>query len=89
MTDEFGSMGQSPMTPSEYPFEVTPSDTADLERVTKALYIGTGGDVALRAKDTGNGVITFRNVPAGAQLQVRATRIMAGGTTASDIVGMA
>ena len=67
---------------------MTPSDTQDLPQVTKAIYVGTGGDIAL-VPVQGAGPVTFRNVPAGAILDVRVRAIRISGTTASDIVGLA
>ena len=45
---------------------------------------GTGGAVALIT--VGGDTVTYTAVPSGAYLQVRAARIKATGTTASNIV---
>lgn len=88
MADEFYANLQSVLTPSEDPFEVTPNDSTDLAAIPKALYIGGAGDIVLIAKDSDSSV-TFVGVPAGTQLQVRAKRILATGTTATNIVALA
>ena len=86
--DTFSGYADSPMAPAGRCFAVTPSDTLDLPRVTKAVYVGTGRDVVLLpAEDAG--AVTFRNVPAGAILDVRVRAVRATGTTAADIVGLA
>ncbi len=88
MSDEFAYQAQSALTPSENPYAVTPNDAADLPSIPKALYVGNGGNIVLRGKDS-DAPVTFIAVPAGTQLQVRARRIMATGTTASNIVALA
>ena len=62
---------------------VTPSDTA--ENNCHGLYIGTGGDVAV--KGIGGVAVTFRNVPAGSILPILVNRVMATNTTAANILG--
>lgn len=86
--DSFASFVDSPMAPASRCFAVVPSDEAELAEITKALYIGTAGDVVLRAVEAAADV-TFRNVPAGAMLDVRVRAVRATGTTAADIVGLA
>ena len=63
-----------------------PDDAADLPHVTRALYVGGGGDVAVRMM--GGGEAVFRNLQAGSLIPIRATRILAAGTTAGDLVGL-
>lgn len=69
-------------------FAVTPSDGVDLPFVTTGLYVGTGGDVAVQDRLSGETVV-FRNLGDGAGLPVRVARVLATGTTAGHIVGMA
>lgn len=63
---------------------VTPSDATILQ-TTRALYIGTTGNVAVTMTD-GN-VVTFNAVPVG-MLQVQVTKVMATNTTASTILAL-
>lgn len=84
----FSNFTDSPMAPASRCFAIAPSDIAELPEVTKAIYVGTAGDVVLRALDAASDV-SFKNVPAGAILDVRVRAIKATGTTASDIVGLA
>lgn len=86
--DTFSGYTDSPMAPASRCFAIAPSDTAELAQVTKAIYVGTAGDVVLRSADSTQNV-TFRNVPAGAILDVRVLAVKATGTTAADIVGLA
>lgn len=73
--------------PSGDPFAVTASDTVDFVRIAKALYIGSGGNIALLAED-GDTAVTFSAVPSGYILPVRVRRILVTGTTASNIIGL-
>jgi hypothetical protein len=86
--DPFAGQADSTMSPATRCFAVTPSDSADLPQATKALYVGTAGDVVLLSIDSAASV-AFRNVPAGSILDVRARAVRATGTTAADIVGLA
>lgn len=88
MTDEFQGSAQSVLAPSENTFPVTPSDLAALPKVAKYLYVGRGGNVILRAKNSGADVL-FENVPAGGYIYVRASHVRATGTTAGAIVACA
>ena len=65
---------------------ITPNDGADLAAETRAIYIGSAGDVAmvLVSGDT----VTFAGVPAGTLLPVRAVRVRATGTTAGLLLGL-
>ncbi len=65
---------------------VTPSDSDDLVQTSRALYVGTGGTVVVRAHDGTEA--SYVGVPTGLILPVRAVRVLATGTTASDIVAM-
>lgn len=66
---------------------VTPDDGVELAKVTKALYIGTAGNVSIRAADDASSV-TFVGVPAGTILPVRARQVYNSGTTAGSIVAL-
>lgn len=85
--DPFRYLTDSPMSPAEQCFEITPSDSQDLPTPTKALFIGEGGDVALVTL-RGNSEITFRNLQSGSILDVRVKAVRASGTTAASLVGL-
>ncbi|RDC59693.1 hypothetical protein HME9302_00885 [Alteripontixanthobacter maritimus] len=86
--DIFSGHSDTPSAPARACFAVSPSDTENLPRVPKALYVGTSGDITLRCADDNLDVI-FRNVPAGMILDIRVTNVRASGTTAADIVALA
>ncbi len=64
---------------------VTPSDATVVG--ARSLYIGTTGNVALKADATATAV-TFSSVPAGTILPVGAYIVMSTNTTASNIVAL-
>ena len=86
--DPFRNTVDSPIAPAEYCFPVVPDDLLELARVTKAIYVGEGGDLTLLSV-RGEEVVTFRNVPSGAILDVRVRAVHATGTTATSLVGLA
>ncbi|MEP2234647.1 MAG: hypothetical protein ABJM58_03315 [Alteripontixanthobacter sp.] len=86
--DTFSRNSDSPSSPARHCFAIVPADAAELGSVTKAVYVGTAGDIVLRAVESDTDV-TFRNVSAGAIIDVRCSAIRATGTTAGDIVGLA
>lgn len=83
----FSKSVDSPTAPSRYCFAITPSDSGLLPRATKAIYIGEAGDVNLVTVGSDE-VVVFRNVPAGAILDVCVQAVRATGTTAMSIVGL-
>lgn len=66
--------------------EVTKSDVTVFD-APQAIYVGTGGDIALRLIGSST-VVTYANVPSGSWLPVLADKVMSTNTTASDIVRM-
>ncbi len=86
--DPFRNTADSPTAPAEDCFIIAPSDTAELARAPKAIFVGEGGDVVLRALH-GDADVTFRNLAAGSVLSVRARFIRATGTTAASLIGLA
>lgn len=77
------------MFPATNAAAVTPSDTADLATVSRGIFIGTGGNLAITLKgnmaaDTAGKV--FKNVPSGTFFPFRVSRVWSTNTTAADIV---
>ena len=78
--------------PAGYVFAVTPSDSADLATATRALWVGTGGNVAIHSFDpTTQKVtsVTLTAVPNGTLLPIVTRRVLSTGTTATGIVALA
>lgn len=86
--DKFDRAVDSVIAPARNCFSITPSDAGELVVVPKAIYVGEGGDVVVRAIESGSDV-KFVNVRSGTILDIRILSIRATGTTASSIVGLA
>lgn len=72
------------VSPAAEALEVTPSDVTVLSPPCRSLFVGTAGDVAVDMQRTGT-AITYV-APGGVVLPVRVSKVLATGTTASDIV---
>ena len=90
MPDDFSGYADSAGAPARRVAAITPSDAVDLADTPKAIYVGTGGDVALVAAGApaGAAAVVFRNLPSGALLPVRARRVAATATTAADLLAL-
>lgn len=86
-TDAFSGFADSLICPARGCFAITPADSGELAEITRAIYVGTGGNIVLTPA-RGTGPVTFRNIPSGSILDLRVSAIAATGTTASDIVGL-
>lgn len=85
--DHFEHDADSLIAPARAVFPIVPDDAEALPVATKAMYVGRGGDLVLRAVD--NEVeVHFVNVANGAILPIRVAAVLATGTTASDLVGL-
>lgn len=87
MPDAFSGTLDSVSAPATRVQVVVPHDVALFGDVPKALFVGSGGTVVLRAM-AGPEDVAFRNVASGAVLPVRAIAVRATGTTAADIVAL-
>lgn len=65
---------------------VTPSDTVALSAITRGVYVGQTG--ALAVQMAGGQTVVFQGLPAGSLLPIRASHIRATGTTATGLVAL-
>lgn len=80
--------GESLSDPAYKLVAVSPhNSTAIAGGPTRALWVGTGGDVVILAADD-SATVTLANVPDGTLLPIATTRVHSTGTTASDLVGL-
>jgi hypothetical protein len=84
--DKFSNFPTTPISPARGGALVAPNDTAELMQVSRALYVGQGGDVALTLAD--GDTLVFEAVPSGSILPVRASIVRATGTTAAAIIAL-
>ena len=68
-------------------FSITPDDQTDLDRPIRGLMVAIAGDVALTT-EAGDDVVLPGLLP-GIQYAIRARRILATGTNADGLVGLA
>lgn len=78
--------GLDPQDPASRWFPITPSDTVDLAEIPKEIYVGGAGNITALGFDGVSG--TFA-VTAGQILRIRPARVMAAGTSATGLVGLA
>ena len=82
MVDTFESHSTSITSPPSNAATVTPDDAADLPFVSRAIYVGTPGDLHVLTQSGQD--VTYKGVSGTKVLRV--SRIFATGTTATDIV---
>lgn len=84
MTDPFKTYASGMSDPIVSASTITPDDTADLQTATRALFVGSGGN--LRVTLVSGAIVTFESAGAGWH-PLRVTRVWATGTTATGLVG--
>ena len=78
---------QTATSPGDYGFQITPNDSEDLPRTTREVYSEAGGVVKwwnMFSED-----IQHTTIPADSTRAIRARRILATGTTATGLEGLA
>ena len=84
--------GIDAIKPAGFGWAVTPNDTTDLAMETRAIYVGGAGDVVCHMYDPTTKrltSVTFASVAAGTVIPIQTPRILATGTTATSIRGLA
>ncbi len=71
--------------PAHSAVAVVPSDSSDLAFLTRAVYVGSGGDLQVTMAD--GAVALFKSVSAGV-LPIRCSRVHATNTTAGDLLAL-
>ncbi len=83
MNDTFANHASGLESPANRAFLIIPDDASDLAEKPRSIYVGGTGDIVIRM----NGVdVTFESV--SGILPVRPERVLATGTTATNIVGL-
>lgn len=75
-------------SPAARAIAVTPDDATALTLVTRGIYVGGAGNLAVTMKADDNDV-TYVGVAAGSVLPLRVTHVLSTGTTATNIVALA
>jgi len=74
-------------SPATSSVAVTPNDSEELAYLTRALYIGVGGNLSVKLRDDSTAVV-FVGVAEGTVLPLQVKQVMATGTTATNIVAL-
>lgn len=85
-TDLFPQFPLTFTAPYDTAFAITKSDENDLAYVTRGIYVGGNGNVAV-VTPKGN-TVTFTGATAGTILPIRAKQVLSTGTTATNLVGL-
>lgn len=72
--------------PARGAFEITPSDTVNLPRITRGIYVGGAGNIHVLMENGSDA--TFNSVSAGAVYPLCVVKVYSTGTTATNMVGM-
>lgn len=88
MVDNFKGTASGLDAPASRAVAVTPNDSADLGEVSRGIWVGNSGDLAVVMNGNASPV-TIPGVPNGTLLPLRVARVMATGTTATGIVSLA
>ena len=84
--DKFSNFQPEPDSGALSLVAITPSDANDLTNVLRQIFVGVAGDVALL--DTSGSSTIHKNVAAGSYIgPFKITRVLATGTTATNMVG--
>ncbi len=84
-TDDYTDLtGKAWNAPATHAAAVTPNDSTDLSDVTRWVWVGGAGNLAVIMQDGSTPTLT--GVPAGSLLPIRVSRVKATGTTATTIV---
>jgi hypothetical protein len=81
-----GKSAASLSFPADHAEAVTPSDSTDLLVMSRALYIGVGGNVAVVTAS--GAAVTFVGLTSGSILPVRVSRVKSTATTATSILSL-
>lgn len=84
--DNFSDFPTTLSAPARDAAAIVPNDSINLAAMPRAIYVGQGGNVS--AVMAGGQVIAFQNVPSGAMLPVRVSRVNATGTTAGALIAL-
>ena len=84
MADPFSNHSTGLTSPARNCAAITPNDSTDLAVVTRGIYVGVSGDVALITE--GGQTVTLKNAAQGSTIPVRAARVLSTGTTATNLI---
>ena len=84
MADQHQFAAEGLTSPADNQVAITPSDSTDLAYTSRAIRVGVGGSLVVTPAGGGSNV-TY-TVYNGEVLPIRVTRVLATGTTATNLV---
>jgi hypothetical protein len=84
--DAFSSRSMGSNGPASSAFAITPHNTNELDYVTREIYVGGAGNIAVVM--VSGDEVTFTAVPAGSRLPYRVKQVKSTGTTATSLIGV-
>ena len=86
MKDKFSTYSAGLNAPASEAEAITPDDQTDLPWATRALYLGTTGNV--RVTMLSGDTVDFTQLQAGIMYPLRIRRVLATGTDATNLVAL-
>ena len=86
MTDRFRNSSSGLDGPTIDAFDISPNDAADISEVTRAIYVGSAGDLNVVTK--AGTQLLFTGLSGGSVLPIPVSRVLATNTTADNIIGL-
>lgn len=86
-TDDYQFHVDGLTAPAENAVAVTPHNSTDLTKATRALWIGGAGNISVEMVG-GQSAVVFSGIAAGTWMPLRVTRVNSTSTTATSIVAV-
>lgn len=83
--DSFDQHAIGTSDPASSAREIVPDDNMDLPFRPRSIYVAYGGDLRVQLD---HGPVTFENLPSGALLPIRPTRVYASDTTCTGLIAI-
>ena len=84
--DQFKDLPVTLTSPATNAISLTPDDTTPLGTVSRAIYVGAGGDLSVEMQS--GQIVDFQGVQSGTILAIRVLKVRQTGTTAAGIVSL-
>lgn len=90
MADRFSKKKPELESQAHDGFAITPSNATVFSQPTRAIYVGSAGNLAVTmlGYENSNTALTFFGVQAGTVLPIRTIQVRQTGTTANSIIGL-
>lgn len=86
MLDRYKNRAENLESPAGHGFAITPHDTNALPEATRAVFVGSDGD--LRVEFISGAMVTLAGIQGGTLLPIRVAKVLATETSAGQIVGL-